>query len=144
MKKLFRIHFAAIAVSDLLLFTFFTTRPETSWDWLLLSGFIFILAQGLLLFRLVFRLKHHFPEIYPQINKKIRFYYLGVLSIDFLLFTLLAFSSFQRFSSLMPIVTSCHSTFYYMTDNYLREKYPDFYDKHISLWECLQTKNQAS
>ena len=137
MKKLFRIHFAAIAVSDLLLFTFFTTRPETSWDWLLLSGFIFILAQGLLLFRLVFRLKHHFPEIYPQINKKIRFYYLGVLSIDFLLFTLLAFSSFQRFSSLMPIVTSCHSTFYYMTDNYLREKYPDFYDKHISLWECL-------
>ena len=137
MKKLFRIHFAAIAVSDLLLFTFFTTRPETSWDWLLLSGFIFILAQGLLLFRLVFRLKHHFPEIYPQINKKIRFYYLGVLSIDFLLFTLLAFSSFQRFSSLMSIVTSCHSTFYYMTDNYLREKYPDFYDKHISLWECL-------
>ena len=133
MKKLFRIHFAAIAVSDLLLFTFFTTRPETSWDWLLLSGFIFILAQGLLLFRLVFRLKHHFPEIYPQINKKIRFYYLGVLSIDFLLFTLLAFSSFQRFSSLMPIVTSCHSTFYYMTANYLREKYPDFYDKHISL-----------
>ena len=137
MKKLFRIHFAAIAVSDLLLFTFFTTRPETSWDWLLLSGFIFILAQGLLLFRLVFRLKHHIPEIYPQINKKIRFYYLGVLSIDFLLFTLLAFSSFQRFSSLMPIVTSCHSTFYYMTANYLREKYPDFYDKHISLWECL-------
>ena len=137
MKKLFRIHFAAIAVSDLLLFTFFTTRPETSWDWLLLSGFIFILAQGLLLFRLVFRLKHHIPEIYPQINKKIRFYYLGVLSIDFLLFTLLAFSSFQRFSSLMPIVTSCHSTFYYMTANYLRENYPDFYDKHISLWECL-------
>ena len=137
MKKLFRIHFAAIAVSDLLLFTFFTTRPETSWDWLLLSGFIFILAQGLLLFRLVFRLKHHFPEIYPQINKKIRFYYLGVLSIDFLLFTLLAFSSFQRFSSLMPIVTSCHSTFYYLTANYLRENYPDFYDKHISFWECL-------
>ena len=137
MKKLFRIHFAAIAVSDLLLFTFFTTRPETSWDWLLLSGFIFILAQALLLSRLVFRLKHHFAEIYPQINKKIRFYYLGVLSIDFLLFTLLAFSSFQRFSSLMPIVTSCHSTFYYITANYLREKYPDFYDKHISLWECL-------
>ena len=137
MKKLFRIHFAAIAVSDLLLFTFFTTRPETSWDWLLLSGFIFILAQALLLSRLVLRLKHYFAEIYPQINKKIRFYYLGVLSIDFLLFTLLAFSSFQRFSSLMPIVTSCHSTFYYMTANYLREKYPDFYDKHISLWECL-------
>ena len=137
MKKLFRIHFAAIAVSDLLLFTFFTTRPETSWDWLLLSGFIFILAQALLLSRLVLRLKHHFAEIYPQINKKIRFYYLGVLSIDFLLFTLLAFTSFQRFSSLMPIVTSCHSTFYYMTANYLREKYPDFYDKHISLWECL-------
>ena len=137
MKKLFRLHFAAIAVSDLLLFTFFTTRPKASWDWLLLSGFIFILAQGLLLFRLVVRLKHQFAEIYPQINKKIRFYYLGVLTIDFLLFILLAFTSSQRFSSLMPIVTSCHSTFYYMMANYLRENYPDFYDKHISLWDCL-------
>ena len=132
MKKLFRLHFAAIAVSDLLLLTFFYTRSETSLDWLLLSGFILILAQGLLLFRLVFRLKHHFREIYPQINKKIRFYYLGVLTIDFLLFVLLAFTSSQRFSSLMPIVTSCHSTFYYLTANYLRENYPDFYDKHIS------------
>ena len=137
MKKLFRLHFAAIAVSDLLLFAFFTTRSKTSWDWLLLSGFIFILAQGLLLFRLVNRLQKHFSEIYPQINKKIRFYYLGVFTIDFLLFVLLTFSSFQRFSSLMPIVTSCHSTFYYMTANYLRENHPDFYDKHISLWECL-------
>ena len=137
MKKLFRIHFAAVAVSDLLLFTFFTTRPETSWDWLLLSGFIFILAQALLLSRLVFRLKHHFAEIYPQINKKIRFYYLGVLSIDFLFFVLLAFVSSHRFSSLMPIVTAFHSTFYYTTTNYLRENYPDFYDKHISLWDCL-------
>ena len=137
MKKLFRLHFAVIAVSDLLLFTFFYTRSETSLDWLLLSGFIFILAQGLLLSRLVFRLKHHFAEIYPQINKKIRFYYLGVLISDFLLFVLLAFTSSQRFSSLMPIVTSCHSTFYYLTANYLRENYPDFYDKHISLWDCL-------
>ena len=137
MKKLFRIHFAAIAVSDLLLFTFFYTRSETSLGWLLLSGFILILAQGLLLFRLVFRLKHHFAEIYPQMNKKIRLYYLGVLIIDFLLFVLLAFTSSQRFSSLMPIVTSCHSTFYYMTANYLRENYLDFYDKHISLWDCL-------
>lgn len=132
MKKLFRLHFAAIAVSDLLLFTFFYTRSETSLDWLLLSGFIFILAQGLLLFRLVNRLKNQFAEIYPQINKKIRFYYLGVLTIDFLLFVLLVFTSYQRFSSLMPIVTACHSTFYYMTANYLRENYPDFYDKHIS------------
>ena len=137
MKKLFRLHFAAIAVSDLLLFTFFTTRPKASLDWLLLSGFIFLLAQGLLLSRLVFRLKHHFAEIYPQINKKIRFYYLGVFTIDFLLFVLLTFSSFQRFSSLMPIVTSCHSTFYYLTANYLRENYPDFYDKHISLCDCF-------
>ena len=137
MKKLFRIHFAAIAVSDLLLFTFFYTRSETSLDWLLLSGFILILAQGLLLFRLVFRLKHHFPEIYPQINKKIRFYYLGVLSIDFLFFVLLAFVSSHRFSSLMPIVTAFHSTFYYTTTNYLRENYPDFYNKHITFWECL-------
>ena len=137
MKKLFRIHFVAIAIIDLLLFAFFSTRPETAFDWLLLSGFIFLLAQGLLLFRLVNRLKHQFAEIYPKINKKIRFYYLGVLSIDFLLFVLLAFASSQRFPSLMPIVTACHSTLYYMTADYLRDNYPDFYDKHISVWECL-------
>ncbi|MFS9352557.1 hypothetical protein QM408_05660 [Streptococcus mitis] len=137
MKKLFRIHFTAIAVIDLLLFAFFNKRPETSLEWLLLSGFIFLLTQGLLLFRLVVRLKHQFAEIYPQINKKIRFYYLGVLSIDFLFFVLLAFISSQRFYSLMPIITACHSTLYYMTADYLRDNYPDFYDKHISLWECL-------
>ena len=137
MKKLFRIHFTAIAVIDLLLFAFFSKRPETSLEWLLLSGFIFLLTQGLLLFRLVVRLKHQFAEIYPQINKKIRFYYLGVLSIDFLFFVLLAFISSQRFYSLMPFITACHSTLYYMTADYLRENYPDFYDKHISLWECL-------
>ena len=137
MKKLFRIHFTAIAIIDLLLFAFFITRPETALEWLLLSGFIFILAQGLLLFRLLIRLKHQFAEIYPQINKKIRFYYLGVLTIDFLLFVLLAFTSSQRFSSLMPIVTSCHSTFYYIMASHLRENYPDFYDKHISFWKCL-------
>ena len=137
MKKLFRIHFTAIAVIDLLLFAFFITRLETSFEWLLLSGFIFILAQGLLLFRLLVRLKHQFAEIYPQINKKIRFYYLGVLISDFLFFVLLAFVSSQRFYSLMPIITACHSTFYYRTADYLRENYPDFYNKHISLWECL-------
>ena len=137
MKKLFRIHFTAIAVIDLLLLAFFSTRPETAFDWLLLSGFIFLLAQGLLLFRLFVRLKHQFAEIYPQINKKIRFYYLGVLSIDFLLFILFAFVSSHRFSSLMPIVTAFHSTFYYTTTNYLRENYPDFYNKHITFWECL-------
>ena len=137
MKKLFRIHFTAIAVIDLLLFAFFTTRPEISLDWLLLAGFIFILAQGLLLFRLVVRLKHQFAEIYPQINKKIRFYYLGVLSIDFLFFVLLTFVSSQRLYSLMPIITACHSTLYYMTADYLRENDLDFYNKHISLWECL-------
>ena len=137
MKKLFRIHFTAIAVIDLLLFAFFSTRPETALEWLLLTGFIFILAQGLLLFRLVDRLKNQFVEIYPQINKKIRFYYLGVLSIDFLFFVLLTFVSSQRFFTLMPIITACHSTLYYMTADYLRDNYPDFYDKHISLWECL-------
>ena len=137
MKKLFRIHFTAIAVIDLLLLAFFNKRPETSLEWLLLSGFIFLLTQGLLLFRLVVRLKHQFAEIYPQINKKIRFYYLGVLSIDFLFFVLLAFVSSHRLYSLMPIITACHSTFYYMTADHLRENYPDFYDKHISLWECL-------
>ena len=137
MKKLFRIHFTAIAVIDLLLFAFFNKRPETSLEWLLLSGFIFLLTQGLLLFRLVVRLKHQFAEIYPQINKKIRFYYLGVLSIDFLFFVLLTFVSSQRFLSLMPIITACHSTLYYMTADYLRDNYPDFYDKHITLWECL-------
>ena len=137
MKNLFRIHFTAIAVMDLLLLAFFSTRPKTAFDWLLLSGFIFLLAQSLLLFRLVVRLKHQFAEIYPQINKKIRFYYLGVLSIDFLFFVLLAFISSQRFYSLMPIITACHSTLYYRTTDYLRENYPDFYNKHISLWECL-------
>ena len=137
MKKLYRIHFVAIAVIDLLLFAFFNTRQETFLDRFLLSGFIFLLAQGLLLFRLVVRLKHHFSEIYPQINKKIRFYYLGVLSIDFLFFVLLAFVSSHLFFSLMPVVTACHSTFYYTTTNYLRDNYPDFYNKHISLWECL-------
>ena len=137
MKKLYRIHFIAIAIIDLLLFAFFITRPETALEWLLLSGFIFLLAQGLLLFRLVVQLKHQFAEIYPQINKKIRFYYLGVLSIDFLFFVLLAFVSSQRLYSLMPIITACHSTLYYMTADYLRDNYPDFYDKHISLWECL-------
>lgn len=137
MKKLFRLHFVAIAVIDLLLLAFFSKRPETSLEWLLLSGFIFLLAQGLLLFRLVVRLKHQFAEIYPQINKKIRFYYLGALSIDFLFFVLLAFVSSHRFPSLMPIITACHSTLYYRTADYLKENYPDFYDKHISLWECL-------
>ena len=137
MKNLFRIHFIAIAVIDLLLFAFFSTRPETAFDRLLLTGFIFILAQGLLLFRLLVQLKHQFTEIYPQINKKIRFYYLGVLSIDFLFFVLLAFVNSQRFASLMPIVTACHSTLYYRTTDYLRENYLDFYNKHISLWECL-------
>ena len=137
MKKLFRIHFTAIAVIDLLLLAFFSTRPETALDWLLLTGFIFLLAQGLLLFRLLVRLKHQFAEIYPQINKMIRFYYLGVLTIDFLFFVLLAFTSSQRFFTLIPIVTACHSTLYYRTTDYLRENYTDFYDKHISLWECL-------
>ena len=84
MKNLFRIHFTAIAVIDLLLFAFFSKRPETSLEWLLLSGFIFLLAQGLLLFRLVNRLKHQFAEIYLQMNKKIRLYYLEILSADLL------------------------------------------------------------
>lgn len=137
MKKLFRIHFVAIVVSDLLLLVTFRPRYELSLERGLIFCFIFILAQGLLLFRLLVQLKHQFAEIYPQINKKIRFYYLGVLSIDFLFFVLLAFVSSQRFSALMPIITACHSTLYYMTADYLRENYPDFYDKHISLWECL-------
>ena len=137
MKNLFRIHFAAIVVSDLLLLVTFRPRYELSLERGLIFCFIFLLAQGLLLFRLVVRLKHQFAEIYPQINKKIRFYYLGVLSIDFLFFFILFLISSHLFSSLMPIVTACHSTFYYTTTNYLRDKYPDFYDKHITLWECL-------
>ena len=137
MKKLYRIHFVAIVVSDLLLLVTFRPRYELSLERGLIFCFIFILAQGLLLFRLIVRLKHQFAEIYPQINKKIRFYYLGVLSIDFLFFVLLTFVSSQRFPSLMPIITACHSTLYYRTADYLRENYPDFYDKHISLWECL-------
>ncbi len=137
MKNLFRIHFAAIVVSDLLLLVTFRPRYELSLERGLIFCFIFILAQGLLLFRLVNRLKKHFSEIYLQMNKKIRFYYLGVFSIDFLFFVLLAFVSSQRFSALMPFITACHSTFYYITASHLRENYPDFYDKHISLWECL-------
>ena len=137
MKKLFRIHFAAIVVSDLLLLVTFRPRYELSLERGLIFCFIFILAQGLLLFRLVNRLKKHFSEIYPQINKKIRFYYLGVLSIDFLFFVLLTFVSSQRSPSLMPIITACHSTLYYRTVDYLKNNYPDFYNKHISLWECL-------
>ena len=137
MKKLYRIHFTAIAVIDLLLLVTFRPRYELSLERGLIFCFIFLLAQGLLLFRLLVRLKHQFAEIYPQINKKIRFYYLGVLSIDFLFLVLLSFVSSHRFSSLMPIVTACHSTLYYRTADYLRNNYPDFYDKHISLWECL-------
>ena len=137
MKKLFRIHFAAIVVSDLLLLVTFRPRYELSLERGLIFCFIFILAQGLLLFRLVVRLKHQFAEIYPKINKKIRFYYLGVLTIDFLFFVLLTFVSSRRSPSLMPIVTACHSTLYYRTTDYLRENYLDFYNKHISLWECL-------
>ncbi len=137
MKKLFRLHFTAIAVIDLLLLVTFRPRYELSLERGLIFCFIFILAQGLLLFRLVVQLKHQFAEIYPQINKMIRLYYLGVLISDSLLFVLLAFTSSQRFFSLMPIITACHYTLYYMTTDYLRENYPDFYDKHISLWECL-------
>ena len=137
MKNLFRIHFIAIAVIDLLLFAFFSTRPETALEWLLLTGFIFILTQGLLLFRLLVQLKNQFAEIYPQMNKKIRLYYLEILSADLLLFVFLAINGPQHFYSLTPVFTSCHSTFYYITASHLRENYPDFYDKHISLWECL-------
>lgn len=137
MKKLFRIHFAAIVLCDLLLLVTFRPRYELSLERGLIFCFIFILAQGLLLSRLVFRLKKHFSEIYPQINKKIRFYYLGVLISDFLLFVFLAITGPQYFYSLTPVSTSCHSTFYYMTANYLRENYLDFYDKHISSWDCL-------
>ena len=137
MKKLFRIHFAAIVVSDLLLLVTFRPRYELSLERGLIFCFIFILAQGLLLFRLVNRLKKQFSEIYPQMNKKIRFYYLGVLISDFLLFVFLAITDPQYFYSLTPVFTSCHSTFYYMTADHLRENYLDFYNKHISLWECL-------
>ena len=137
MKKLFRIHFAAIALSDLLLLVNFRPRYELSLERGLIFCFIFILAQRLLLSRLVFRLKKHFSEIYPQMNKKVRLYYLGILSVDFLLFVFLAITGPQYFYSLTPVFTSCHSTLYYITANYLRENYPDFYDKHISLWECL-------
>ena len=137
MKNLFRIHFTAIAVIDLLLFAFFSTRPETALEWLLLTGFIFILTQGLLLFRLVNRLKKHFSEIYLQMNKRIRLYYLEILSADLLLFVFLAITGPHHFYSLTPVFTSCHSTFYYITASHLRENYPDFYNKHITLWECL-------
>ena len=137
MKKLFRIHFIAIAVIDLLLLVTFRPRYELSLERGLIFCFIFILAQGLLLFRLVNRLKKHFSEIYPQMNKKIRLYYLEILSADLLLFVFLAITGPQHFYSLTPVFTSCHSTLYYRTADYLRENYPDFYNKHTSLWGCL-------
>lgn len=137
MKNLFRIHFTTIVVSDLLLLVTFRPRYELSLERGLIFCFIFILAQGLLLFRLVNRLKKHFSEIYPQMNKKIRLYYLEILSADLLLFVFLAITGPQHFYSLTPVFTSCHSTFYYITASHLRENYPDFYDKHISLWEYL-------
>ena len=137
MKKLFRIHFAAIVVSDLLLLLTFRSRYELFWERGLVFCFIFILAQGLLLSRLVFRLKKHFSEIYPQMNKKIRLYYLEILSVNLLLFVFLAITGPQHLYSLAPVFTSCHSTFYYLTASHLRENYPDFYDKHISLWDCF-------
>ena len=137
MKKLYRIHFVAIVVSDLLLLVTFRPRYELSLERGLIFCFIFILAQGLLLSRLVFRLKKHFSEIYSQMNKKIRLYYLEILSVDLLLFVFLAITGPQHFYSLTPVFTSCHSTFYYMTADHLRENYLDFYNKHISLWECL-------
>ena len=137
MKKLFRIHFTAIVVSDLLLLVTFRPRYELSLERGLIFCFIFILAQGLLLFRLVNRLKKHFSEIYLQMNKRILLYYLEILSADLLLFVFLAITGPQHFYSLTSVFTSCHSTFYYITASHLRENYPDFYDKHISLWECL-------
>lgn len=137
MKKLYRIHFVAIVVSDLLLLVTFRPRYELSLERGLIFCFIFILAQGLLLFRLVNRLKKHFSEIYPQMNKKIRLYYLEILSADLLLFVFLAITGPQHFYSLTLVFTSCHSTFYYMTADHLRENYLDFYNKHITLWECL-------
>ena len=137
MKKLFRIHFVAIVVSDLLLLVSLRPRYELSLERGLFFCFIFIFAQGPLLFRLVNRLKKHFSEIYPQMNKKIRLYYLEILSADLLLFVFLAITGPQYFYSLTPVFTSCHSTLYYITASHLRENYPDFYNKHTSLWECL-------
>ena len=137
MKKLFRIHFVAIVLCDLLLLVTFRPRYELSLERGLIFCFIFILAQGLLLFRLVNRLKKHFSEIDSQMNKKIRLYYLEILSADLLLVVFLAITGPQHFYSLTSVFTSCHSTFYYITASHLRENYPDFYDKHISLWECL-------
>ena len=137
MKNLFRIHFAAIAVSDLLLLVTFRPRYELSLERGLIFCFIFILAQGLLLFRLVNRLKKHFSEIYLQMNKKIRLYYLEILSADLLLFVFLAITGPQHFYSLTPVFTSLSFYFLLYNASHLRENYPDFYDKHISLWECL-------
>ena len=130
-------HFAAIVVSDLLLLVTFRPRYELSLERGLIFCFIFILAQGLLLFRLVNRLKKQFSEIYPQMNKKIRFYYLGVLISDVLLFVFLAITDSQYFYSLTPVFTSCHSTFYYLTASHLRENYTNSPTKHIAFWECL-------
>ena len=84
MKKLFRLHLQQLQLSICYYSHFLAKNPRHLWSGSCSLVFIFLLAQGLLLFRLVIQLKHQFAEIYPQINKKIRFYYLGVLTIDFL------------------------------------------------------------
>lgn len=144
MKKLFRIHFVAIVLCDLLLLVTFRPRYELSLERGLIFCFIFILTQGLLLSRLVFRLKKQFSEIYPQMNKKIRLYYLGILSVDLLLFVFLAITDPQYFYSLTPVFTSCHSTLYYITASHLRENYPDFLQQTHFFMGVFLNKNQAS
>ena len=114
MKKLFRIHFTAIAVIDLLLLVTFRPRYELSLERGLIFCFIFILAQGLLLSRLVFRLKKHFSEIYLQMNKKIRLYYLEILSADLLL---LSFSHHWPSTFLLSYPSLYFLSFYFLLYN---------------------------
>ena len=97
MKKLFRLHFTAIAVSDLLLLGNFYLQNRSLCRLAPALWFYFYPCSGITAISLGFPTQKHFSEIYPQINKKFRFYYLGVLISDFLLFVLLAFVSYQRF-----------------------------------------------
>ena len=70
MKKLFRIHFVAIVLCDLLLLVTFRPRYELSLE----RGLIFLLHfhpySGTTAVSLSLPTQKQFSEIYPQMNKK--------------------------------------------------------------------------
>ena len=75
-EKLFRIHFVAIVLCDLLLLAIFISKTDLCrlapavW-------FYFHPCSRTTAISLGQPTQKHFSEIYPQINKRSRFYYLG-------------------------------------------------------------------